>query len=180
MIKLKSLLTEITLGGITPYMTRFVWDESASSRNAIEYVECTVPCDGISIKFNFDKQWGREDESNWSFSIISPSTDPDTERRNWTISHTRSDATGNVSYMRLMRTALEAVLDFVHTYAPTSIDVTGSDTIPEKDLQKTRIYRALLAANAAELATSGYTVLDRSGKLFIVRKSNADATGIED
>jgi len=179
MIKLKNLLSEITFNNVTPYMTRFVWDEIASSRNAIEYVECTVPCDGIPIKFNFDKQWGHEDESNWSFSIISPSTDPNTERRNWTISHSRSDATGKVSYMRLMRTVLEAILDFVHTYAPTSIDVTGSDNAADKDLQKTRIYRALLDANAAELATSGYTVLDASGKLYIVRKSTADSTGID-
>ena len=178
MIRLKSILTEITLTGAAPYATEFTWDEQSSSRMDIEFVETRVSCDGVMMAFNFDKQWGRDDEANWSFSILSKSTDPNTERRNWTISHSRSDATGKVSYMRLMRTALEAVLDFVHTYTPTSIDVTGSDNSADKDLQKTRIYRALLAANAAELATSGYTVLDRSGKLYIVRKSNADSTGI--
>jgi hypothetical protein len=74
---------------------------------------------------------------------------------------------------------LECILDFVRIYDATSIDVTGSDNLPDKDMQKTRIYRALLAANSAELATAGYSVLDRSGKLFLVRKSRADASGID-
>ena len=49
-----------------------------------------------------------------------------------------------------------------------------------KDAQKTRIYRALLSANATRLATAGYSVLDRGGKLFMVRRSTADSTGIAD
>jgi hypothetical protein len=36
----------------------------------------------------------------------------------------------------------------------------------------------MLHANAAQLAAAGYTVLDRNGKLWIVRRNKADATGI--
>ena len=180
MIRLKQLLTEITLTGAAPYATEFTWDEQSSSRMDIEFVETRVSCDGVMMAFNFDKQWGRDDEANWSFSILSKSTDPNTERTGWTISHARSDATGKISYLRLMSTVLECILDFIRIYDATSIDVTGSDNLPDKDLQKTRIYRALLAANSAELATAGYRVLDASGKLFLVRKSRADSTGIRD
>jgi len=180
MIKLKNLLTEITLTGAAPYATEFTWDEQSSSRMDIEFVETRVSCDGHLMAFNFDKQWGRDDEANWSFSILSKSTDPDTERTGWTISHARSDATGKISYLRLMSTVLECILDFIRTYDATSIDVTGSDNVPDKDLQKTRIYRALLAANAAEITTAGYRVLDASGKLYLVRRTRADASGIRD
>ncbi len=179
MILLKQLLTEITLTGAAPYATEFTWDEQSSSRMDIEFVETRVSCDGHLMAFNFDKQWGRDDEANWSFSILSKSTDPNTERTGWTISHARSDATGKISYLRLMSTVLECILDFIRTYDATSIDVTGSDNVPDKDLQKTRIYRALLAANSAEITTAGYRVLDASGKLFLVRRTRADASGID-
>jgi len=180
MIRLKDILTEITLSNVQPYATQFTWKEQSSSRNDIEFAESRVRCDGILMAFNFDKQWGHDDESNWSFSIMAQGTNPDTERINWTISQSQSDATGKISYLRLMSTVLECILDFIRIYDVTSIDVTGSDNLPDKDMQKTRIYRALLAANTAELTTAGYTVLDRNGKLFIVRKSNADTTGIKD
>ena len=180
MIKLKNLLTEITLSGAAPYATQFTWQETGSDRNDIEFVEARVRCDGQLMAFNFDKQWSNNDEFNWGFSIIATSTDPDTERINWTISHERSDASGKLSYLRLMSTVLEAILDFIRIYDVTSIDVTGSDNLPEKDEQKTRIYRALLAANAGEIVAAGFTVLDKGGKLWLVRRSRADSTGIRD
>ena len=180
MIRLTQLLTEITLSGATPYATQFTWQETGSDRNDIEFVEARVRCDGQLMAFNFDKQWSNNDEFNWGFSIIATSTDPDTERINWTISHERSDAAGKLSYLRLMSTVLEAILDFIRIYDVTSIDVTGSDNLPEKDEQKTRIYRALLAANTGEIVAAGFTVLDRGGKLWLVRRSRADSTGIRD
>jgi len=180
MIRLKTLLTEITLSGVAPYATQFVWQETGSDRNDIEFVEARVTCDGVLMAFNFDKHWSNSDESNWGFSIIATSTDTASDRFSWTISHERSDATGKISYLRLMSTALEAVLDFIRVYDVTSIDVTGSDNLPAKDEQKTRIYRALLAANKGEITTAGFTVLDRAGKLWLVRRSRADSTGIRD
>ena len=79
-----------------------------------------------------------------------------------------------------MSTVLEAILDFIRIYDVATIDVTGSDNLPAKDEQKTRIYRALLAANASALVAAGFTVLDHSGKLWLVRRSRADSTGIRD
>ena len=180
MIRLKTLLTEITLSGAAPYATQFTWKETGSDHNDIEFVETRVRCDGHLMAFNFDKHWSRDDEPAWGFSIIATNTDPDTERINWTISHERSDATGQISYFRLMSTVLEAILDFIRIYDVATIDVTGSDNLPAKDEQKTRIYRALLAANASAIAAAGFTVLDHSGKLWLVRRSRADSTGIRD
>ena len=180
MIRLKSLLTEITLSGATPYATQFTWKETGSDHSDIEFVETRVRCDGHLIAFNFDKHWSRDDEPAWGFSIIATSTDPDTERINWTISHERSDAAGQISYFRLMSTVLEAILDFIRVYDVATIDVTGSDNLPAKDEQKTRIYRALLAANNSALVAAGFTVLDKGGKLWLVRRSRADSTGIRD
>ena len=179
MIRLTQLLTEITLTGAAPYATEFTWDEQSSSRMDIEFVETRVSCDGQLMAFNFDKQWGRDDEANWSFSILAKSTGHDTPGYRWTISHAQSDASGKISYLRLMSTVLECILDFIRIYDATSIDVTGSDNSADKDLQKTRIYRALLAANAAEITTAGYRVLDAGGKLFLVRRTRADASGID-
>ena len=180
MIRLKTLLTEITLSGAAPYATQFTWKETGSDHNDIEFVETRVRCDGHLMAFNFDKHWSRDDEPAWGFSIIATSTDPDTERINWTISHERSDAAGQISYFRLMSTVLEAILDFIRIYDVATIDVTGSDNLPAKDEQKTRIYRAMLAANAGEIAAAGFTVLDQGGKLWLVRRSRADSTGIRD
>jgi hypothetical protein len=83
--------------------------------------------------------------------------------------------------MRLMSTVAEAILDFASAWQPESIDITGSDTASTaKDLQKTRIYRSMLAANASRLAQAGYTWLYRNGKLWIVRKTEYDASGVAD
>lgn len=167
MIRLKSLLTEISLGGVTPYATQFPWEEWGDS------LQSTFDADGVEIELNMTPQGYDE----WGFAMVTPSTDG----RGFTVAHSRSAAVGRVNYMRLMSTVAEALLDFVAQWRPEAIDVTGSDTTStEKDLQKTRIYRSLLAANKTRLETAGYTVLDTNGKLFIVRKSTADSTGIED
>lgn len=171
MIRLKSLLTEISLGGVQPYATQFTW-----SQEGMGHWESKIDADGEPIIFAFvltDARMGGE----YGFGMMTQ----DRSREGFTVSHARSAATGQINYIRLLRTAAEAILDFASIYAPMSIDVTGSDTTStEKDLQKTRIYRSLLSANAARLAQAGYTVLDRSGKLYIVRRSSADSSGIVD
>jgi hypothetical protein len=171
MIRLQDLLTEISLGGIQPYATQFTW-----SQEGVGHWETRIDADGEPIIFAFvltDARMGGE----YSFAMMSQ----DRSREGFTVSHARSAASGHVNYLRLMRTAAEAILDFARIYAPMSIDITGSDTTStEKDLQKTRIYRGLISANATAVAAAGYTLLDRSGKLYLVRRGNADATGIRD
>ena len=167
MIRLQDLITEISLGGVEPYTTQFIWKENGDWR------EAEINADGVPITLAMVP----EPHNEWGFAIVTPTADG----HGVTVAHAKSAARGRVNYLRLMSTVAEAILDFVAQWQPAAVDVTGSDTSSlQKDLQKTRIYRGLLAANAARLAASGYTVLDRSGKLFIVRKSTADSTGIRD
>jgi hypothetical protein len=171
MIRLQDLITEISLGGVTPYATQFTWDRSDAWR------ETKFVADGFTITLAMVPLGVFDAGPNWGFAILTPTADG----HGATVSHSRSAAAGRVNYLRLMSTVAEALIDFATQWQPESIDVTGSDTSSTaKDLQKTRIYRSLLAANAARLETAGYTVLDKSGKLFIVRKNTADATGIAD
>lgn len=171
MIRLKHILSEITLGGVQPYATQFTWDQQDYG-----HWEARIDADGEPMVFAFVLTDARQG-SEYSFAMMSQ----DRSREGWTVSNARSAATGRLNYLRLMRTAAEAILDFARIHAPMSIDITGSDTTSTtKDLQKTRIYKRLLDANAAALATTGYTVLMRGGKLWLVRKSTADSTGIAD
>ena len=167
MIRLQDIITEITLGAATPYATQFTWSLNGGHR------ECEVNADGIKILFAFTSH-GR---GEWDFAMLTPTAD----RGGWTVAHSRSAAPGSVSYLRLMSTAAEALLDFCTQWQPAVIDVTGSDTSSTaKDLQKTRIYRAMLQANASRLAAAGYTWTHQLGKLWITRRTEADATGITD
>jgi len=171
MIRLQDLITEITLGGVQPYATQFTWDQQGRG-----HWEARIDADGEPMVFAFvltDARQGGE----YSFAMMSQ----DRSREGFTVTHARSAAAGRINYLRLISTAAEAILDFARIYAPMSIDITGSDnTDTNKDLQKTRIYKRLLDANAAALATAGYNVLMRGGKLWLVRKSTADSTGIAD
>jgi len=171
MMQLRNLLAEITLGSVTPYATQFVWQFSGDWR---ANYETRVQCDGVTVLFEMNSQYSR-DGAEYAFSIAMPS---DTMTSGFTISHQRSQVAGQLSYLRVLQTAGEAILDFCAQYAPASIDVTGEDTQEGKDLQKTRIYRNLLQANAVKLMAAGYRILDRNGKLYIVAANRYDATGI--
>jgi len=168
MIHLRDLLAEITMGSTSPYATQFVW------RDVDAGYETKVQCDGVTVVFEMDANWSPDGEE-YSFAIAMPGGGG----AGFTVSHHRSDVAGQLSYLRVLQTAREAILDFCAQHAPSAIDVTGFDTEAGKDLQKTRIYRSLLHANAAKIAAAGYTILDRNGKLYIVRRSNADATGVD-
>ncbi len=169
MIRLKNILTEISLNSIAPYATQFTWRDEGDGIH-----EAEITAEGNRIIFAFVLMT-RHHGAEYSFAMLSQ----DRGREGFTVSHARSAAAGSVNYLRLMRTAGEAVLDFLAIHAPVSVDVTGADTAStEKDAQKTRIYRALLSANAARIATAGYTVLDRGTHLYLVRKSTADSTGV--
>jgi hypothetical protein len=170
MIRLRDLLAEITLGSIAPYATQFVWSDKGERGG----YETKVQCDGVTVVFEMDANWSPDGEE-YSFAIAMPGGGG----AGFTVSHWRSDVGGQLSYLRLLQTAGEAILDFCAQYAPSAIDVTGFDTEAGKDLQKTRIYRSLLHANANKIAGAGYTILDRNGKLYLVARGRYDATGIE-
>lgn len=163
MIQLRSILAEITLGGITPYATQFTWTRADQGHRETEF-----QADGIRITLAMVDQGHQQ----WAFAILTPTADGEGH----TVAHSRSAAPGQVSYLRLMSTVAEALLDFATQWQPASIDITGSDTSSgAKEQQKTRIYRALLAANATRIATAGYRVLDTSSGLWLVRANIATA-----
>jgi hypothetical protein len=87
-------------------------------------------------------------------------------------------AKGHIDYLRLIRTVGEAIMDFCTQYAPEAVDISGGDADPAMKQKKNRIYAAFLQHNASKLAQSGYTSLRRGDSLWIMRKQNADATGI--
>ena len=171
MIHLRDLLAEISMGSVEPYATQFVWQDAQDWDSGYE---TRVNCDGVTVVFEMGSQYSVDGEE-YSFAIAMPG---DTAG-GFTISHGRSHVAGQLSYLRVLRTAGEAIFDFCAQYAPSAIDVTGFDTESGKDLQKTRIYRGLLQANAAKIAAAGYRILDRNGKLYLVAQGRYDATGIE-
>jgi hypothetical protein len=169
MIRLASLLREISFGGIDPYATQFTWQLNGTS------IESKTSCDGVPVMFVMEPQWTGDEREEYSFAIATKSVG-----NGYTVTHSNSMAQGQLSYIRLLRTALEAVLDFTKQYAPTAVDVTGFDTKGDKDLQKTRIYRKILQDNKSMITAAGYIVFDRNGKLWLVRSHDYDTTGIRD
>lgn len=164
----RTSLSEITLGSVEPYAIQFVWSDTGAG------YETRVTCDGITVLFEMGSQYSREGEE-YSFAIAMPGS----TGSGFTVTHAKSGVAGQLSYLRVLRTALEAILDFCAQYAPSAIDVTGFDTEAAKDLQKTRIYRDLLMGNKMQLEAAGYLIFYRNGKLWIVRKHAYDATGVK-
>ena len=169
MIHLRDLLAEITMGSIAPYATQFVWTPVDAG------YETRVQCDGITVLFEMGTQFSREGEE-YAFAIAMPGQ---YMLNGFTVTHSNSTVAGQLSYLRVLQTAGEAILDFCAQYAPTAVDVTGYDSQAGKDLQKTRIYRGLLHANAAKITSAGYKILDQNGKLYIVAANRYDATGVK-
>jgi len=168
MIRITDLLTEITMGGIQPYATSFTWQQSGKG------YETQVPCDDIPVKFSLTWVWSPEGDE-YAFAIATPSRFP----TGHTMTHGNTTARGQLSYLRVLGTAAESIMDFCTQYSPMAIDVTGYDPSTEKDLQKTRIYRNLLHANQVRIQQAGYNILDQNGKLWLVRTSTADTTGVQ-
>jgi hypothetical protein len=164
MIRLRQLITEITLGGVAPYATQFTWKRTTDGESR----ETQFQADGHRITLAMVYQGHQQ----WAFAILTPTQDGE----GYTVAHDKSAAAGQVNYLRLMSTVAEALIDFATQWQPASIDVTGSDTSSlQKDAQKTRIYRALLAANMSRITVAGYRVLDTASGLWLVRSNVATA-----
>ena len=164
------LLQEVSLSGVTPYANSFTWQDVGE-----DSYEDTVYCDRVPVTFTFQGEVGRKE---YMFAFMTPASHSDLG--SWTVSHDRSDSAGQLNYMRLMATCKEALLSFIRAYAPEAVDVAGYDTDTSKTQQKTRIYKALLDASNAEVVAAGYSVMMERNKLWLVRKSTADSTGVQD
>ena len=172
MIRLKSLLTEIDLSSMQPYVTQFTWQYPTPGNHQV--VKCQLAIHDISITMRFVNEWGSD--TNYSFAFWTSATNSENDA---TISASTSTVKGQLSYMRLLRTCLEAIRDFADTHQVTQIDISGSDSDPAKSAQKTRIYFELFKANANMFSDFKVTQSDAQ-KVLLIRNSNADATGIQD
>jgi len=171
MIKLHNILTEITFGSVQPYVTQFIWTET---RRGIMETQ-RISADGFAVTFIMVAT----DANEWSFAFTVPSTNPQDA---YTMNQAKSAAAGQINYLRLMRTAGEALLDFCAQKSPAAVSIEGTDTNSQKEHQKTRLYWMFLQANAARFATAGYRITKRQAYgddvVWITRMSRADATGV--
>ena len=173
MISLRRLLAEITMGSIAPYATQFVWQRDVILQQT--YYDSEFSANGQQVALSLSPIQSAHDEREYIFTYMMPNA--------WgtqSYSHASSAARGQVDYLRLMRTIGDALLDFCVQYAPDAVNVSGGDADPAIEQKKNRIYAAFLQDNAARLAQAGYTHLVRGSKIWLVRKSNADSTGVSD
>jgi len=181
MIKLKDLLREITLGSVTPYATHFEWVDTNS---ITAHWECRFRAEEpgrepqeILMNMHHWEQSQFADSGEWEFAYYVRTPDG----AGWTVRGDRGAATGNINYLRLIKTIGMALRDFIDTVPGVDvIDITGSDEgMGVKGPQKSAIYRQLLAANPL---MSEFDVKEFRGKLYMIRRniSRADATGVRD
>jgi hypothetical protein len=184
MILLKTLLTEIALNTVKPYATQIVWTDQVSHMViGDEYLRgatytAVVQCDGIAMKMQIDKPRGANPV--YQFSFFMPKIGgPDSDGyQPYTTSASQSAGAGTLNFLRVMMTCAYAIKDFTDTHDVVSLTITGGDTTTSKVAQKTRIYYELLAANAHMFPA--YKIHLIGNELYLIKKSNADSTGIKD
>jgi hypothetical protein len=176
MIRLKSLLAEISLSTVKPYATQFVWRDKWSDG---EFFDCTIDAEGHPIMLSMHhfhrSQLG--DSGEWQFAYFVRSRDSE----GWTTSAGLSSVAGAVNVLRLFKTMGEAVRDFAETHPNVDvIDVSGGDMNSNKEMQKSRIYAELLASNPD---LNAFKLVHGATRLYLVRKNpdraQPDASGID-
>ena len=185
MIRLKHILAEISLAGVEPYTTHFLW--RARSIHPGDYAEgdemvCEIECNGHPV---FMSMYYTEDvpnpggEGSWDFSFFVRSRD----NSGWTVQQDRGGAKGDINTLRFFKTIGLALRAFITTHPNIDIiNITGSDFTAEKGAQKSRVYAGLIAANP-ELSDFRVVTFGKYNQLYMVRKNlnlpRADASGID-
>lgn len=170
-----SLVTEISLGSVTPYATSFVWRKPHPED---EIWECDFSAAGQRIKMVMQR-WRTpipNFEYEYQFAFFTRGADA----QGWTTSAGMSASSGALNVLGLLKTVALAIRDFSEqTPNCDVIDVTGADSASQKGDQKSRIYAQLFRDNGM---TSGFTMREYGGKLYLIRTvgRTADATGVED
>ncbi len=175
MIKLKNLLSEITLGSVTPYATQFVWQDKYRDG---DMWEADIAADSQPIKLVMQR-WKTpmpNFEYEYQFAFFTRGRD----NSGWSTSASNTAATGGLNVLALLKTVALAIRDFADQNANADvIDVTGADSDYDKGEQKSRIYQALFAENGM---TSGFSMKSYGGKLYLIKTGingrTADATGV--
>jgi len=177
MIKMKDLLTEISLASVTPYATQFVWRDNWGDGESFE-TKFEADSQPITMTMTKWKSSRYSDHGEWQFAYFVRTSDDN----GWTTTTKQSAARGALNTFRLFKTIGEAIRDFANTQQGVDvIDITGSDTYDDKGAQKSRIYTELLRTNPG---LSEFNVVAHGRGLYLVRKTaagkTADATGVED
>jgi hypothetical protein len=187
MIKLRNILTEISLAGVQPYQTQFVWRKIG--HNSDEYVDmdswnCELDCDGIRVLANMmyndmKPMPNVPGEGSWDFSFFVRSR----EGEGWTVAQNHGVARGAVNTLRLFKTIGLALRNFIDTYPGVDIiNITGSDRTDAKGAQKSRVYAGFLSSNP-ELSDFRVQSFGISNRTYMIRKNpqqpRPDASGID-
>jgi hypothetical protein len=177
MIRLKSILTEISLG--QPYQTQFVWRTEAWGKST-QFDAPNTTIELLAVKGDIEST-GTNNAWNLGFSTKTA--------EGWTVNQRRYDPATKqyaaysvpaAEYMRILSTVAEAAFDFIAQQAPVTVTFEAYDSNPEKQRQKNAIYMALLRSASTRLKTMGYWwAVSQAGEVMISRKSRADASGID-
>jgi hypothetical protein len=177
MIRLASLLTEISLASVSPYATQFVWRRTHPED---DIWECDFVADSQPIKMVMQR-WRTplpHFESEYQFAFMTRGADD----RGWSTAGGNTSASGAVNVLALLKTVALAIRDFSdQTPDCDVIDITGADAAYAKGEQKSRIYAELFRANGMN---TGFAMKEYGGKLYLIRTQingrTADATGVKD
>ena len=175
MIRLASLLTEISLASVSPYATQFVWHQR---HVADDIWECDFVADSQPIKMVMQR-WRTpvpDHEYEYQFAFMTRGADD----RGWSTAGGNTSAAGAINVLALLKTVALAIRDFSDQRPDCDvIDITGADAAYEKGEQKSRIYAELFRENGMH---TGFTMKEYGGKLYLIRTGirgrTADATGI--
>jgi hypothetical protein len=173
MIRLKTLLTEISMTGLTPYATSFTWRLFSNSH--MYDTKVTIDSAVLNMTMVRDDPYSETSQHGHFHSFYQINIIQDALH----INAIDADAPADTSYLRIMLTCAYAIRDFADTYAADQIDVSGFDSGAGKSAQKTRIYHDLLNANQHMFADFKIQK-SVTGHLFLIRKQHADSTGIQD
>jgi hypothetical protein len=192
MIKLRNILAEISLSGVQPYQTQFVWRPMGGvSRFAYrgEYEDmdtwnCELDCDGIRVLANMmyndmKPMPNVPGEGSWDFAFFVRAQEGD----GWTVAQQHGVARGRVNTLRLFKTIGLALRNFIDTHPNVDIiNITGSDRTDAKGAQKSRVYAGFLSSNP-ELSDFRVQSFGISNRTYMIRKNpqqpRPDASGID-
>jgi hypothetical protein len=176
MIRLRDLLTEISLASVTPYATQFVWRDNWGDAESFE-TKFEADSQPITMTMTKWKSSRHSDSGEWQFAYFVRTKDDN----GWTTTTRDSASRGELNTYRLFKTIGEAIRDFANTQPGVDvIDITGSDTYDAKSAQKSRIYIEFLRTNPD---LSEFNIMADGRHVYLIRKTDsaksADATGIE-
>ena len=180
MIRLASLLVEISLASVSPYATQFVWRKPHPEDDIWECDVVALGTNQVSQPIKMVMQRWRTPlphfESEYQFAFMTRGADD----AGWSTAGGNTSASGAINVLALLKTVALAIRDFSdQTPDCDVIDITGADAAYAKGEQKSRIYAELFRENGMN---TGFTMKQYGGKLYLIRTGirgrTADATGV--